>query len=145
MIFSETNNSKAIAYELSLFCQPAFLTKNVEDLSIFSLKSRISCLIGVVFCAVRFPIDETCQLVIILKKTVDLSLQFFSLVQIRYADNSSKHLETVKRNFSVKCVKLCDHLALALLIPFSRFVLMIRLIAGAILHPKIVVQYTQVP
>lgn len=101
-----------------------------------SLETRISSVVSAAIAIAVFPLEETFHIANTVKKLSVFPLNFIAYMHGRLKQAPEDKIKA-KEVFIHKLDKIKDSAAHALFIPFIRLMFVTRLLAAAILHPRI--------
>jgi len=122
--------------EFSKLQEPLFIEKpGVKKFN--SLETRISSLVSASIAIIVFPLEELYHIANITKKISVFPLHLLSCIQEYFKVQTAEEKAVCKEKFINKCMKILDSAGHIVLIPFIRLIFVIRLLAAAIIHPRI--------
>lgn len=123
--------------EISLIYKPAFLPRDPKKERFTSIVSRLSCVFGAVITVCIFPFEETYHLANTIKKITAFPFYLFSFMGHCLVAQDINKIDNSRIILGKRWSKLIDSIAHSSLIPFIRVIFVARLLAAAILHPRI--------
>jgi hypothetical protein len=99
-----------------------------------SLETRVSSFVMIIITVAQFPLEETYHISSAIKKITIFPHHLFPCI---YGCFKGVNQEKTKKDLAKIGLKIFDSIAHAIIIPLIRLCFIIRLLAAAIIHPKI--------